>query len=205
MMVSKQGEELISSFRGPMIRYKIVKSIDRNKGTICFWSVFSQGKRRTLVRYLWGKLLWDELNSLEREVFWHLSEITLDKTIYLGLKALAFGISKKLLRERLEKNPFGLSRISRQQYLSIKGSVNFFFKQEEVILQAVPKYSGYARHHNDKGSLRSFEREVSFSPIFDPLYDEMLKIIFEYLTVGVITLFHGGVVFHPEEAKKQKR
>jgi len=172
-----------------------LKSIDREKGVLRRWIVFSQGKRSTLVRYLFGKLLWDELNSLEQSIFWHLSEITLDRTIYLSIKALVLGVSKKDLRKRLEKGSFlDLKFISRQQYLTIKGRVNFFFLEEVINLRRTPKYSGYTRHYKDKGSLRP-EREF-ISEVFDPTNDVNEEIILNYLTVGEITLF-GGVVLSP--------
>lgn len=193
--------EVFTSFRGSLIQYQVVKSIDRNKGTIRFWTVFSQGKRSTLVKYLWGKLLWDELNVTERTLFYHLKEITLDKSIYLGLKALVLGVKKRDLRERLEKAPiFGLWSISRQQYLSIKGRVNFFLLENEVPLRKVPKYSGYTKHYKDKGSLNP-EKVDYYSEIFVPNSDISDDVILTYLTVGEIPLF-GGRVLHLEKTQK---
>jgi len=187
-----------------MKTFSIVKSINRNTGELRRWTVFSQGKRRILVKYLWGKFLWDELNLIELSVFWHLSEVTSDRSIYLGLKALTLGVSKKLLRERLSNSPFNLFNITRKQYLSIKGRVNFFFLEETVNLRTVPKFSGYTKHHKDKGSLGP-EREEILSQIFDPITDVSDEIILKYLTVGEFSLFLGEWVNHPEDAKKQKR
>jgi hypothetical protein len=200
--VSKPSE-VLTSFRGPLIQFKVVKSINREKGTIRFWIVFSQGKRSTLLRYLWGKLLWDELNSIERNIFWSLEEITKDKSIFLGLKALGLGISKKLLRERLKNGSiFGLNYISRQQYLSIKGMVNFFLLEKEIQLRSVPKYSGYTKHYKDKGSLRP-ERVDNYSEILDPISDITEEVIMTYLTVGDISLF-GGRVLHLDKSQKRR-
>jgi len=198
--VSKTSE-VFTSFRGSLIQYQVINSIDRNKGTIRFWTVFSQGKRSTLVKYLWGKLLWDELNSIERTLFYHLKEVTQDKTIYLGLKALVLGVQKKQLRERLERGSiFGLNSISRQQYLSIKGRVNFFLLENEVPLRRVPKYSGYTKHYKDKGSLNP-EKVEYYSEIFDPISDISDDDILTYLTVGDIPLF-GGRVLHLEKTQE---
>lgn len=182
--------EVLTSFRGPLISFPIVKSIDRNTGTLRRWVVFSQGKRPTLVRFLFGKLLWDELNTIEREVFWHLREVTKDRTIYLSLKALALGIPKKLLRERLKQLEFlGINFISRQQYLTLKGRVNWFLKEETITLRRVPKYSGYTKHYKDKGSFGP-ERDY-VSEVLEPVHDVSDEIIFEFLTVGEISLFRG--------------
>lgn len=198
--VSKPSE-VLSSFRGPLHSYHIVKSVDREKGLLRRWTVFSEGKRSTLTKYLFGKLLWDELNIAEKSVFWHLREITSDTTIYLSLKALVFGVSKKLLRKRLESGSFlGFNFITRQQYLSIKGRVHFFLIEETVNLRKVPKFSGYTKHYKDKGSLAP-EREDYLSESFEPLSDVSEEIMLRYLTVGEISLF-GGLVVLPDEDQK---
>lgn len=196
--------ETLVSFRGPLFQYNVVKSINREKGTIRFWTVRSQGRRSTMLSYLWGKLLWDELNRIERDVFWSLKEVTEDKSIYLGLKALALGIDRKTLRDRLEKGSvIGLKFISRQQYLSIKGTVNFDLQEKEVQLRSVTKYSGYTKHYKDKGTLRT-EKVDYYSDVLDPISisDE---IIMTYLTVGDISLFGGRVLFTLNDGSKKDR
>jgi len=186
--------EVLTSFRGPLIKYQVMKSIDYEQGTYRFWTVFSQGKRSTLVKYLFGKLLWDELNRFERDLFFRLPEITENKTIYLSLKALVLGVTKRDLRRRLEQGSFlNLSFPSRQQYLSIKGRVNFFFMEEQVHLRSVTKYSGYTKHYKDKGSLRH-ERVDYYSEIFDPTSNISDEVILTYLTVGDIPFFEGRVL-----------
>jgi hypothetical protein len=200
--VSKLSE-VITSFRGPLIQYTIVKSINREKGTLRRWIVFSQGKRSTLIKYLFGKLLWDELNSFEQTIFWHLREITVDRTIWMSLKALSLGVSKHDLRKRLESGMFlGFKFITRQQYLTVKGRVNFFFLEEEISPRRTPKYSGYTKHYKDKGSLRP-EREF-LSEVLEPTSDVSDDILLSYLTVGEITLF-GGSVLHPDDGSKKNR
>lgn len=192
--------EVFTSFRGPLISYRIVKSVNRETGILRGWTVFSQGKRSSLVRYLFGKLLWDELNTKETTIFFHLKEVTTDRTIYLSLKALALGIPKKLLRRRLESGQFlGLKFITRQQYLSVKGQVNFFFIEETVNLRKSPKFSGYTKHYKDKGSL-GLEKDEYISEILEPDYDVSEETLLSYLTVGEISL--SGGVFYPDEDKK---
>lgn len=204
MTLVSSRADAFASFKGPLFQYRVFKSINREKSEERFWTVFSQGKRSVLVRYLWGKLLWDELNKLESTIFWHLSEITNDPIIYLSLAALNNGVNKKLLRKRLENNPFNLKFVSRQQYLSIKSQVNFFFKEETVTLRPTTKFSGWVKQHNDKGSLGP-EREENFSTFLDPISDVKFEIILKYLTVGEIDFLQGDVVVRPEDAKKQKR
>jgi hypothetical protein len=197
-LVSKPSE-VFTSFKGPLISFPVTRYVDRENGILRRWTVFSQGKRSTLVKYLYGKWLWDELNSYEREFFWYLEEVTRDLTIYLSLKAYANGVSKRVLRQRLEKSPFPeLQFLPRQQYLTIKGRVTFFLLEESVNLRRVPKFSGYTRHHKDHGSLRPQRERIS--EIFEPSFDVCEDVLFHYLTVGEFTLF-GRVVTHPDEIK----
>jgi len=202
--LANRPSEAYASFRGPMLRYPIVKSIDRQNGVVRRWIVLSSGRRSRLAQFLFGKWLWDELNRFENLVFWSLSEITSEQTIYLSLKAFAFGIPKKLLRKRLEKARilFGINSISRQQYLSLKGQLNCIFIEETITLRPTIKYSGYTKHYKDKGTLGT-EREYYLSEILSPCTIED-EIIFQYLTVGDIPLF-GGVVLLPEDDPKRSK
>jgi len=130
-----------------------------------------------------------------------LPEITSDLTIYLGLKALALGLSRKILRKRLEKGIlFGFKFITRQQYLSIKGQCDFFFKEEIVTLRAVTKYSGYTKHYKDKGSIGP-PREYYVSETLDLNVSIENDILLNYLVVGEIPLL-GGVLLYPDENQK---
>lgn len=203
LLASKQSE-VITSFRGPLIQFPVVQFINREKGILRRWIVFSQGKRSTLVRYLFAKLLWDELNSLERKVFFSMSEVTTDTTMFLSLKALNLGVPKSILRQRLKNSPFPeLKFISRQQYISIKGRVNFFLKEEEINLRKTPKFSGYTKHHRDKGSL-GLEREFYLSEILEPFENIDEEVLFQYLTVGSFSLF-GGEILYPEDGPKSPK
>lgn len=200
-LVSKQSE-VLTSFQGPLISFPIVESINREKSTLRRWIVFSQGKRSTLIRYLFGKLLWDELNSMEKRILFCLPEVTNDLTIFLSLKALNLGVSKRDIRKRLENTPFPeLKFISRQSYLSIKGCVKFFFKFEEISVRKVKKFSGYTKHHKDKGSLGP-EREFYFSEILDPYENVSEEKLFYYLSVGKYTLLGREVGPYPDENQK---
>jgi len=126
--------------------------------------------------------------------------VTDDVSIYLILKALNYGTSKQLLRKRLENSPFPeLRYISRQQYISIKGRVNFFFFEEEINLRRTTKYSGYVKHHTDQGSLRSGSDILA--EVLDPFENCDEKLLFSYLTVGEFSLF-GGAVLYPDENQK---
>lgn len=188
--------EAYASLSGPLNQFHISLSINRNTGLERRLTVISQGKRSVFVRYLWGKLLWDELNNQEMRIFWMLPDITSELSIYLGLKALALGLSRKLLRKRLQNGKIlGFKFITRQQYLSIKGQCDFFFKEEIVILRPVTKYSGYTKHYKDKGSLGP-PREYYLSEAVSLDVSIENDILLQYLVVGEIPLL-GGVINLP--------
>lgn len=71
--------------------------------------------------------------------------------------------------------------------------------EEQVNLRRVPKFSGYTKHHKDKGTLGP-ERDF-LSDIFDPISDVSEEVLFRYITVGEFSLF-GGVYLHPEDGPK---
>lgn len=194
--------EVYTSFRGPMIQFPIMKNIDRTNGTARRWIVFSNGKRSVLVRYLFGKWLWDELNQLEMDIFWHLKEITSDVSIYNALRAYIDGTPKRIIRRRLEagQDLLDLNFISRQSYLTLKGRTNWFFVEETINLRRTPKYSGYTKHYKDKGSLGS-ERDI-VSEFLDPVSNISEEIIYNYLTVGEINILGEDISIHPDENSK---
>jgi hypothetical protein len=203
-LVSSRSDA-IASYRGPLISFPIVKSLDREKGLLRRWIVFSQGKRPALVKYLYGKLLWDELNRLELDIWWHLREITEDISIYLSLKALVLGTPKRDLRKRLLESPFPELWVpTRQQYLSVKGQVSFFLKEETLTLRRIPKFKTYTKHYKDKGSL-GIDREYYFPEILEPYENVSEEILLKYLTVGEFSLFRGEVPYPDEEPKSSKR
>lgn len=203
-LVSSRSD-VITSYRGPLISFPIVKSINHETGVLRRWVVFSQGKRPALVKYLFGKLLWDELTKVELDVWWHLREITKDPSIYLSLKALVLGVSKRDLRKRLINSPFPeLKAPSRQQYLSVKGQVSFFLKEETLILRKPTKFSGYTKHYKDQGSLGT-NREYYFPEILEPYENVSEEILLQYLTVGEFSLFRGEVSYPDDGQKRPKR
>jgi len=165
------------------------------------WLCFSKGKRRTLLKYLFGKLIWDELSNFERTVFFTLQEVTEDFTIYLSLKALILGTNRRDLRKRLENGHFlGFWFVTRQQYLSIAGEVDFFLIREELHPRRTTKYSGYTKHYKDKGSLRPHV-ETYVPETDEPIESIPDKLMLEYLTVGKIPFFQGEGIGYPEDGQ----
>jgi hypothetical protein len=140
----------------------------------------SRGRKSTLTRYLLGKLLWDNLSILEKDIMFTIPEF-LKYPYYQILKSLIY-TSKKVVRDRYNNIApiFKLKTITRQQYLSIKGQFFSTFYEEEKRLPKTRKYSGYTKHHLDHGSIG--EEKFYFSEEFAPVDYE--SILFTFLTVG---------------------
>lgn len=197
----------LAEIKGGFRRYTIVRSIDREKGLLKRWTILSPGRLDALVRYLWGKWLWDELSQEEYAIFLSMDIIFKAPTIYLSLKAKLFGVSKKDIRHRLETlhNLMGTVYVSREQYLSIKANCTFFFVEEDRPLASVPKYSGYTRHYRDQGSLSKIRPDMVSDFVEVPSFVDQDRLIFEFLTVGEIISSSGQVFFLPEDDSKKNR
>lgn len=199
-MATRPSETKVS-WKGPLFTFSIAESVDRTKGILRRWNVFSSGKRSTFGRLLKGKWLWDELARDEQKIFWSLGEVLSDKVFFACLKAFANGTPKKLIRERLKTCPFEINFISRQQYVSLKGRVHYSLQLEEVSLRRTPKYSGYTRHHKDQGTLgTSRDYEIVSDLLATPeSVDE--ELLLTWLTVGEFSLFSGDVILRPDETQ----
>lgn len=179
-------------------QYPITISIDYNKGLIERWTVFSQGKRSTLVRYLFGKWLWDELTSEEWRVFILLPEVLSDYKIFIPIsKNINESIPKKIIRKRLEdlSKIMSIIYLTKQQYKSISSQSNFLLYENRSRLAKTPKFSGYTKHYKDKGNL---PREKTLMPSetleFEEIDDSIQTIFSFYLTVGKIFLPSGEII-----------
>lgn len=201
-MESSPSERHSPSWRGPLIHFSIVESIDRTNGVLRRWNVFSSGKRSTLVRHLKGKWLWDNLNMEEARIFWLLPEILKDPVFAALLRAYANGVSKKILRERLETCPIQINFVTRQQYLSRKGRLNLILTKETISLRKTPKYSGYTKHYKDKGSLGSAREYNVLTEVLDTSSNVNEDLLYTWFTVGEFSLFSGDVILRPDETQK---
>lgn len=179
---------------------KITVSTDLNRGTAERFLIFSSGKLGTIVRTLFGKWLWDELTKEELEFFLSSPGVMADPTIIACLRARSQGIPKVTIRERLGKIPFLVSFPSHSQYVSLKGQLFLLVIRQEVILSKVLKYSGYSRHHNDKGSINPHSLEDNFSlpEEFIPSLKSKEVLILDFLTTGESYFFAGGSLYNPK-------
>lgn len=181
--VTSRSEALRLSPRGKCrFSFNITVSQDHEKRESRRWFFLSSGRRDKVVQTLFAKWLWDELKAEELEVFLLFPEILQDPVIVSSLTARAKGLSKKIIREKLlELQGLGVLKVpTHQQYKSMIGQLSLFLVKERVTLRKTRKYSGYARHHNDKGSLRTSPVEDLTSTEWQDEQFEMEEFIMEY-------------------------
>lgn len=174
------------------------------EGGVVRWYVISSGKRSTLFKYLFLKWLWDELTSQEWYLVLNSPEFFSSKEFVASARALAAGIPKKVIRDRLNKYHLlvGLKPLSQERYRSMKG-IRYEFCEFELAVKPAKKFSGWVRHQNDQGSLRVssvFEIEPS-------IFTEKSEIdLFFILSVGTVTILNKEVSLSPEDDyRKSKR
>jgi len=151
------------------------------------WYVISSGKRSTLFRYLFLKWLWDELTSQEWKYVLNLPEFFRQKEFIACARALATGISKKDIRERL--NSFlaltGIKPLSQDRYRGLK-RIRYEFCEFERAVTPAKKFSGWVRHQNDQGSLRMNKFELFETEAFTEVIEFDLFIVLSVGTVRIL-------------------
>jgi hypothetical protein len=208
IILSSRSEAMkLASKKGGFREFRVTVNILRDKGLRSDWVVLSRGKRSTFVEILFGKLLWDNLSFVEKEIFFSTSECTKDTTIFLSLKALELGVSRKVLRGRLEflSNLKMIKFINREQYKSKTSMVSFFLFKEDVKLKKTPKYSGWTRGHRDHGTLPILRADFLPTDLDDEfnLFDKEI-LVWEFLSVGKFLLL-GREYTSPDDDPKKDR
>jgi len=140
-------------FKGRFYTVRVAIYTDQEKGLQGDFLVFSQGKRESVFRKLWLKLLWDELTSIELELF-ILMMTPKDYKVYAFLRAIST-TSKIVVRKRLINTELllGEQTSNRENYRSSRGQ-----KLEiQKITRRLPKpkkFSGYVKSLSSrKGSI----------------------------------------------------
>jgi hypothetical protein len=177
----KDNSEVKNFIKGPLFRVKVPLSIDRDKRTLVSLTLFSNGKKGTILRYLIGKLLWDELNLVEKELLWQFPDST-KFPIYQILLSIKI-VGKRTTRENYNKvAPFFQQRpITRENYLSMKHQIVCLIRKDEKRLPKGPKFSGYCKGHRDHGSIGT-EREYYSQEYTDTVCDRE-EIFLSFLTI----------------------
>jgi hypothetical protein len=141
-------------------------NISQKQGVIKRWIVFSEGKRSVLVRFLFLKMIYDELTTKEMELLLSLNESTSNIQIFFALKARKLNIRKKTIRKILEALELkGYPPVSREEYLGRK-QINFTIQERTYPPIEKPKpYTGYARGFKNNKRSKFEVEEFSSSPL----------------------------------------
>lgn len=184
--------------RGGFRTYKITVSTNREKRLMERLLILSSGRLVSFERLLYGKWLWDELTSVELDLFLALPSTLTNPLTIACLRARAQGVPKKLIRERLGKFPTELPFPSRLQYISLS-RMFVTVERQELSLPKVRKYSGYSRHHNDKGSINPYSLEDNFNPPEAIIPSDFSRedLIFDFLVTGELSFFVGDSTYLP--------
>jgi len=149
-------------FRGGFFTWRSTIFTDQENGVKAVFLVFSSGKREVVKRYLWLKLVWDQLTKVEFELFLTLLKDS-DYLYWSFLKLLVF-VPKKILRKNLVKNEIKLKlpASTRESYIGYL-RINIEIQKEFRNLPKPPKFSGYVRSLAAKG--KSLPGEKGIEPI----------------------------------------
>jgi len=145
-------------FKGKFFTWRITTFVDQENRSKAALLVFSSGKREVVKKYLWHKLVWNQLSKIEFELFLGL----LKETDYREWNYLKFllEIPVKNLRSNLNKAELDLKieETSQERYQGLQ-RVDIEIQREIRRLPKTKKFSGYirslaARGKNKLGSSR---------------------------------------------------
>lgn len=188
----------IPKFEGRFFRWSAISTTNREKGISESYLVFSSGRRGAVLKFLWLKLLWDNLTSLEYSLFLSLPEILNDNKKFSFLKA-SINLPKSILRQNLIKfeNFLGDKESSREKYQGIKG-MRLEIHRIERGLPKIKPYSGYVKSPSSVGSKSSKSLFLETPASTEYIIEENNYDWYYLLTVGELTLLNGVYIF-PDE------
>ena len=175
----------IPRFSGGFKSFSVLQFNDREKGTESRLFVYSQGSRPKVHKYLWLKLLWDELTKQEWALFLSMPETLNNEMIYGSLRSINFQ-GKRVTRRRLIEAPF-LSNEDKPSYSVYQGfkRLNVEISLEIRNLPKVAKFSGYIKSASAVGSKSPKKSSYLDSlAINETDYSETVFDWFAYLTIG---------------------
>lgn len=193
-MIGNNDISVRPKFKGGFHSFEVMINEDREKGTKDVFLVFSSGKREATLKYLWHKLVWDELTRNEFSLF-ILTLKDKDEKKWAFLKALN-SMSKRSLRKRLTdvETLIGDTVTSQKSYQGLK-RMHIELYQRTKKLPKAPKYTGYVRSIASlgKGSPRS---SSILEAIVEIPYESEEKIDWYYLlTVEKLSFFREEFEF----------
>jgi|ADurb_Total_1213_FD_contig_61_1468594_length_1149_multi_5_loop_2 hypothetical protein len=122
------------------------------------WYVLrSEGRRATVISYLFHKWLFAELTREERLVFYTFPEVLTDSYYYIALRASNSGYSKKTIRKAVETYKYLFSErkgITFERWMGYRTFLlSISIEKRYAPTRKGKKYSGYVKHYKDHGSI----------------------------------------------------
>lgn len=149
-MKDQLDTRLSPRFKGRFFTFRAMINIDHDNRSKASYLVFSSGKREAVMFYLWSKHVWDQLTTIEFQLFL----LTLRPTDYKkwNFLRLQLKFSKLELRASLlaEERRRGEEETSRKRYLGIK-HISIEIQREIRSLPKTKKFSGYIRSLATRG------------------------------------------------------
>lgn len=201
--MKSEAARKIPNFSGGFSTVRVTLSTDREKGTIVRFVVFSSGKRHSLFKYLWHKLVWDELSKLEFELFLSMPE-SLSNPKIVGFLRSRLSIDKRVLRKRLNMLELLLGEkvTSLESYRGLK-RMRLDIQKEIGRLPKVPKFSGYCRSISAIGKSQGCSVKPEPASDFEFVCEEEFDWFF-HLSVGEITLLSQAYSLPEDEPNKDR-
>lgn len=159
--MKKQYKETRKSprFHGRFFTWRVTRFTNQENGVKAVFLVFSSGKREVVKKYLWHKLVWDQLTKIELELFLVLLRDS-DYAYWSFLKLLVF-VPKKILRKNLNaaETKLGLPITNRESYLGLQ-RLDIEIQEEIRNLPKPPKFSGWIRSLSSRGKTLTGEKGI---------------------------------------------
>lgn len=135
---------------------RLRSSISTNNTSIV-WLLRSNGRRRTIISYLFHKWLFANLTSEEKIIFLEFPEVLKNNMIFSALKAKTIGFSLKTIRKAMKYTSellFGEKPPSHKRWVGYRTfSLEISKEVRHAKKRHVTKYTGWRRHQNDQGSM----------------------------------------------------
>lgn len=150
--MDKQHTEIrrFPRFKGRFFTWSQTIFVDQENRSKVDLFVFSSGKREAALRYLWLKLIWDNLSKIEYELL-VLSLKDSEHIKWSFLKLLLF-VPKRILRKNLiaAETKLGLAVSSRESYLGYH-RLSIEVQRRTRRLPKTKKFSGYIKSLASRG------------------------------------------------------
>jgi hypothetical protein len=162
-------------FKGRFFTFRSTYFVDQENRSKQSFLVYSSGRREVVKRYLWLKLVHDQLTRIEYDLFINLLKESDDK-IWSFLKLLVF-TPKKLLRDRLlrTETKLGQEASTRESY---RGSqqLNIEIQKETRRLPKTKKFSGYIRSLASRGKTKLGTGRIELPSITIPDFKDEINL-----------------------------